>query len=75
MDKEELIDLLKKGAYWEDEFIARYDSASFWALIEASVSKEKFGKIKELFNQNIKESYKHSAMLKNLMEKINKNGQ
>lgn len=74
MKKEELIDLLKKGVYWEDEFIMNYDTNSFWDLIEASVSKEKFEKIKDLFSRNIEETHKHKEILNNLIEKISQEG-
>jgi len=72
MKKEELIDNLEKGLYWEDEFIMKYDNFSFWALIEASTTKEKFEKIKDLFSKNIQETHKHKEILKYLIEKISK---
>ena len=70
MNKKDLIEQLKKGIYWEDEFILNYDIPSFWTLIENSVSKENFEKIRDLFGQNIKDTYKHSTMLNNLVKKI-----
>jgi hypothetical protein len=70
MKKKELVTLLKKGIYWEDNFVLNYDNPSFWTLIKTSVPKENFKRIRELFSLNINESYKHETVLKNLIEKI-----
>jgi hypothetical protein len=68
--KEELLNLLNKGVYWEDEFIGKYDTEANWAFIEATVSKKKYEQIKRLFSINITDSIKHREMLNNLVNKV-----
>lgn len=73
MKKQELINLLRKADYWEDDFILKYDDPSFWTLLEASLSKGKYDKIRHLFRKNIDDSYIHKKMVENLIKKLNKN--
>jgi len=72
MKKDELMGMLQKGLYWEDEFIIKYDSDSFWALLDGSLDKEKAKTIKELFSKNIKDTMIHKDMLRRLIDGISK---
>jgi hypothetical protein len=69
MGKEAVLEELRKSAYWEEEFIVKYDTKSIWALL-ATLPKDKLKRIKPLFMHNIDETKKHSEMLAKLLKKI-----
>jgi len=62
-------DKLKENAYIEEEFISKYNNPSIWALLEASLPKEKLERIKNLFLENIADTKKHSKLLSEMAEK------
>ena len=61
MDKETL-EILKKSSYWEDQFILKYDTESFWELLK-SLGEEKYNRIRVIFTENLKETEKHYKMI------------
>lgn len=71
IQKEELIRKLKDSIFWEDDFIAKYDTESVQALID-TLPKEKKGKVKALLAENILDTKKHRDFLNELMDKIKK---
>lgn len=61
---------LRENAYAEEDFISKYENPSIWALLEASIPKEKLARIKKLFMENIEDTKKHSRMLSEMAEKL-----
>jgi hypothetical protein len=69
VNKKELIELLEKAVYWEDDFIMKYDNASVWALLK-TLPKDKFRKIKKFLGENIADTHKHYQITSELAKKI-----
>ena len=69
MNKGEIIERLEKFAYWEDEFILKYDDESIWILLE-TLPKGKFEQIKKLLKENIMESKGHERAIKSIVEEL-----
>jgi len=71
---EELLKLLEKSLYWEEDFIKNYDTEVTWEFLKAELSEDKFEKIKKLLEENISDTHKHHTIIKELIEKI-RNGE
>jgi hypothetical protein len=69
VNKKELIEMLEKAVYWEDDFIMKYDNASIWILLK-SLPKDKFRKIQKLLAENIADTRKHYQITSELIKKI-----
>ncbi len=69
MNKQEFLEKLKQAQYWEEEFVLKYDTEDIWELLR-STGDEKFLRIKELWEQNLKETRKHKEMISKMIEKV-----
>ena len=68
MEKEDFIQKLESIRYGEDDFIIKYDDPNIWELLK-TLPKSKFEKIKELLEENIRETREHSKALRLIIEK------
>lgn len=69
MDSQELIDLLEKGERWEDDFILKFDTETFWSLLK-TLPQEIFGEVEKLIKENLEDTLNHKVMLENLVKEI-----
>jgi hypothetical protein len=69
MKKAELMQLLKRGLDWEEEFVLQYDRDYVWEFLR-TLGPEKFAKIEKLMKENISDTNRHYTMLKNLIGKV-----
>jgi hypothetical protein len=63
MNKMELIKKLEELAYWEDDFIGKYDSEAVWALMK-TLPPAKYRQVKELLGENIADTRRHKRVLR-----------
>ncbi|OGM02008.1 hypothetical protein A3K72_02940 [Candidatus Woesearchaeota archaeon RBG_13_36_6] len=61
--------MLETSLYWEEEFLIKYDTENMWGLLK-TLPEEKFEKIRELFQENLSDTQRHSKILKELMKRI-----
>ncbi len=61
--------MLETSLYWEEEFLIKYDTENMWELLK-TLPEEKFEKIRELFQENLSDTQRHSKILKELMKRI-----
>jgi rubrerythrin len=73
MDKKEILKQLEEAAYWEDDFLEKYDNEEIWELLKAAVPLENYKKIRQLFHRNLADTKTHKVMLKmvNMISDIN----
>jgi len=69
MDNKKLIEDLKKGFKWEEEFVLQYDQPMVWELLKA-LGEKKFSRIQKLLNENLSDTRRHYTTLKALIENI-----
>ncbi|NOZ80582.1 MAG: hypothetical protein GXP63_02820 [DPANN group archaeon] len=69
MEEQEIIVLLEKLKFWEDEFILKYDSEDFWELLK-SLPKSKFDKLRILFEENISDTRYHKKAIEAIIKNI-----
>lgn len=69
MKKSEIIKMLEKARYWEDEFILKYDSDNFFELL-SMLPKNQSEQVKKLFQINITDTKRHKEIMNDLINKI-----
>ncbi|MBU0530692.1 MAG: hypothetical protein ABIH52_01075 [Candidatus Aenigmatarchaeota archaeon] len=69
MDRKEVIEELKKGFKWEEEFVFHYSGEEIINRIKA-LDKDKFERIKNLLDENVEDSRRHASMLKEILDKL-----
>ena len=68
--KEEILRQLEDAAYWEDDFLLKYENEDVWELIKAVVSKEDYEKIRQLFQRNLDDTRSHKAMIQKIVDDV-----
>jgi len=69
LEREEIMKLLDKASYWEEDFILKYAEQSIDVLLK-TLPKQKYKKVRVLLDENISDTRKHSEIVKDLIAKI-----
>jgi hypothetical protein len=63
----EVLEDIRKGVVWEEEFVLKYDGGAVWSLLQ-SLGPDKAGRIGKLLRENLADTRRHYGLLKGILE-------